>query len=198
MQLFARNAATKRSVLTVVPVVAMFALAGCSGSAMNAHDANITPLSEPTEDTGAVMDDGGFDIPEDGEEAEVVFVNDAAPGVDVTVTYTVMGDEVLQQLTENVIEYEASGLGSKAEAQEIVEPMVERSKDIEGYDYTTDYGETSMTEEVLIDYTTLDWDAMSEVPGYEVPEEISSGEAALTVEDIRLMHESMGYQEVSQ
>lgn len=178
-------------------VVAVFSLAGCSGT-MNAHDANITPLSESTEETGPVIDDGGFDTPEDGEEAEVVFINNAAPGVDVTVTYTVMGNEVLQLLTENVIEYEASGLGSKAEAQEIVEPMVERSQDIEGYEYVTDYGDTTMTEEVLIDYTTLDWEAMSQVPGYEVPEEISSGEVALTVQDIRMMHESMGYEEVAQ
>lgn len=178
-------------------VVAVFSLAGCSGT-MNAHDENITPLSEPTEETGPVIDDGGFDTPDEGEEAEVVFINNAAPGVDVTVTYTVMGNEVLQQLTENVIEYEASGLGSKAEAQEIVEPMVERSQDIEGYEYVTDYGDTTMTEEVLIDYTTLDWEAMSQVPGYEVPEEISSGEVALTVQDIRMMHESMGYEEVAQ
>src|SRR5690625_1996777 len=197
MQLFARNAAKKFSGLTFMSVAAVLSLAGCSGT-MNAHDANMTPLSEPTEETGPVIDDGGFDTPEDGEEAEVVFINTAAPGVDVTVTYTVMGNEVLQQLTENVIEYEASGLGSKAEAQEIVEPMVERSQDIEGYEYVTDYGDTTMTEEVLIDYTTLDWEAMSQVPGYEVPEEISSGEVALTVQDIRMMHESMGYEEVAQ
>lgn len=99
-------------------------------------------------------------------------------------------------ITENVIDYELSGLETKAGAQEAIEPMVERSEGIEGYDYTVEYGDTSLVEEVTVDFETVDWDKMSEIPGYEVPAEVSSGDAALSLQDVREMHEDLQYEEV--
>src|SRR5690625_3112831 len=89
------------------------------------------------------------------EETETSFTN-SQNGVEMTLTYTAVGDEVVKQTTTNVIEYEAAGLGSKEDAQEMLDPMVDQGVDVEGYAQTIEYGDTSATEEVSIDYEIAD------------------------------------------
>ncbi|GAA2037714.1 hypothetical protein GCM10009720_17740 [Yaniella flava] len=49
------------------------------------------------------------------EETETSFTN-SQNGIEITMTYTAVGDEVTKQTTTNEIDYEAAGLGGKEEA----------------------------------------------------------------------------------
>lgn len=185
----------KFTMATAISSLAVLGLAACSDETNSAEEVNITPITENTDDFETP---GGEAVEEaaDGVETETSFVNNSVPGIEVKMTYIAVGDDVTKQITENVIDYELSGLETKAGAQEAIEPMVERSERIEGYDYTVEYGDTSLVEEVTVDFETVDWDKMSEIPGYEAPAEVSSGDAALSLQDVREMHEDLQYEEV--
>lgn len=129
------------------------------------------------------------------QETETSFTN-SQNGVEMTLTYTAVGDEVVKQATTNVIEYEAAGLGSKEEAQEMLDPMVDQGVDVEGYEQSIEYGDTSATEEVSIDYEVADMSELSEVPGYESTGNMDEEGAFISLEESREQLESAGFTEV--
>ncbi|MDN6358699.1 DUF1307 domain-containing protein [Yaniella sp.] len=94
------------------------------------------------------------------------------------------------------MEYEAAGLGSKEDAQEMLDPMVDQGVDVEGYEQTIEYGDTSATEEVSIDYEIADMSELSEVPGYESTGNMDEEGAFISLEESREQLESAGFTEV--
>lgn len=129
-----------------------------------------------------------------GEETETSFTN-SQNGVEMTMTYTAVGDEVIKQTTSNVIDYEAAGLGSKEDAQAMLDPMIEQGADVEGYEQSIEYGETSAIEEVSIDYEVADLAELSQVPGFEGTANLEDGEF-VSLEQSRELLESQGFTEV--
>lgn len=128
------------------------------------------------------------------EETETSFTN-TQNGVEMTMTYTAVGDEVTKQTTSNLIDYEAAGLGSKEEAQAMFDPMIEQGSDIEGYEQSIEYGDTSATEEVSIDYEVADLGELSQVPGFEGTANMEDGDF-VSLEQSREMLENQGFTEV--
>lgn len=129
------------------------------------------------------------------EETETAFTN-SQNGVEMTMTYTAVGDEVVKQTTTNVIEYEAAGLGSKEEAQQMLDPLVDQAADVEGYEQSIEYGDTSATEEVSIDYEVADMSDLSQLPGYESTANLDEEGAFISLEESREMLENQGFTEV--
>lgn len=130
----------------------------------------------------------------DDEQTETSFTNDQN-GVEMTMTYTAEGDAVIKQTTSNVIDYEAAGLGGQEEAEAMFDPMIAEGADVEGYEQSIEYGETSATEEVSIDYKVADLAELSQVPGFEGTANMEEGDF-VSLEESREMLESQGFTEV--
>ena len=129
-----------------------------------------------------------------GEPEETAFTQEQG-GVEMTLTYTHVDDEVIKQTTSNVIDYEAAGLGSKEEAQELLDPMIAQADDVEGYDQSIEYGETSATEEVTIDYEVVDMSELGGLPGFEGSANMEDADF-VSFEESREMLKSQGFTEV--
>lgn len=129
------------------------------------------------------------------EEATETSFTQEQNGVEMTLTYTHKGDEVIKQTTSNVIDYEAAGFGSKEQAQEIFDPLLEQAADIEGYDQSMEYGETSATEEVSIDYEVVDMSELGNVPGFEGSDNMEDADY-ISFEESRELLEQQGFTEV--
>ncbi|OAV62398.1 YehR family lipoprotein [Enteractinococcus helveticum] len=129
------------------------------------------------------------------EEATETSFTQEQNGVEMTMTYTHKGDEVIKQTTSNVIDYEAAGLADKEEAQALLDPMVEQAADIEGYEQSIEYGETSATEEVSIDYEVVDMSQLGDVPGFEGSADMEDADY-ISFEESRELLEQQGFTEV--
>lgn len=128
------------------------------------------------------------------EETETSFTN-TQQGIETTMTYAAVGDEVTMQTTRNVIDYEAAGFESKEEAQATLDPLIDQGVDVEGYEQTIEYGDTSAVEDVSIDYEVADLEELSNVPGFEGSANMEEG-AFVSLEQSREMLESSGFTEV--
>jgi len=130
------------------------------------------------------------------EEATETAFTKSQNGVEMTMTYTAVGDEVVEQTTTNVIDYEAAGFESKEQAQQTLDPLVEQSADVEGYEQSIEYGDSSATEEVSIDYEVADMSELSNLPGYESTQNLDEEGAFISLEESRNMLENQGFTEV--
>lgn len=129
------------------------------------------------------------------EEAQETSFTQNQGGVEMTLTYTHVGDEVIKQTTQNVIDYEAAGFGSKEDAQEILDPLVAQAADVEGYEQSIEYGDTAATEEVSIDYEVVDLSQLSGIPGFEGSTNME-GADFISFEESRELLEQQGFTEV--
>lgn len=129
------------------------------------------------------------------EEPEETAYTQNENGVEMTLTYTHVGDEVVKQTASNVINYEQAGFGTKEQAQEILDPLLAQSDGIEGYEVVMDYGETTATEEVTIDYEVIDMADLQGIPGFEGSANLDDADH-VSLEESREMLESQGFTEV--
>lgn len=129
------------------------------------------------------------------EEATETAFENSMNGVEMRLTYTHKGDEVIKQTTSNVIEYEAAGLANKEEAQTLLDPMIAQADDVEGYDQSIEYGDTSATEEVTIDYEVVDMGELNGLPGFEGSANMEDADF-VSFEESRKMLEEQGFTEV--
>lgn len=115
-------------------------------------------------------------------------------GVEMRLTYTHVGDEVIKQTASNEINYQEAGFENKEQAQEVLDMLLAESQDIEGYEISMDYGETTATEEVVIDYEVIDVAELEGVPGFEG----SNLEDAdyISLDESRELLEAQGFTEV--
>ena len=179
-----QHMAKKITALVALPFAAALTLSACSDDTTASEDVNIAPVteessqSESTNDFGqsADSDDSLFsdssnnsqtpDAPSTGERTESTFTN-SQNGVEITMTYTAVGDEVVKQTTRNEIDYAASGLSGQEEARQYFEPMLAQGEGVPGYEQTMEFGETSAVEELVIDYSVADPSDLTGLPGYE-------------------------------
>ena len=86
-------------------------------------------------------------------------------GVEMTVTYKAKGDKVIEQTSVNKIPYTSLGVTTKEEAKVLLDEALEATQGIEGYSDTIKYMDTAAIENVKIDYSKVDLDEVSQVPG---------------------------------
>lgn len=115
-------------------------------------------------------------------------------GVLSTLVYTAKGDQVIEQRTENIINYELAGFPSKEAAQEQLEPMSESFQNVEGMIHSIEYDDLQAVESMTIDYEAIDFDALANLPGMSVDE--SAKENGVSMEKSVEMLEEAGYVEI--
>ncbi|GAA4114162.1 DUF1307 domain-containing protein [Enteractinococcus coprophilus] len=113
----------------------------------------------------------------------------------MTLIYTAVGDRVIKQTTRNVIDYQAAGFADKAQAQEILDPMLDQASGIEGYDQSMEYGETSAVEEVSVDYEVVDMSDLEGLLGFEGSENMGVADF-ISLSESRKLLEQQGFTEV--
>ncbi len=96
-------------------------------------------------------------------------------GIAMTVTYYYKGDKVTKQTTKNVMNYDAIGVPSKEAAKEILDPLSDMFKDVEGIKEKIDYGEYEVTEVIEVDYEKIDLDEAKGLPGMMLDGDTKNG-----------------------
>lgn len=192
----------KLTALAVLPFAAVLALSGCGsdddsnadGGASNVNiepvEAEAAPSEASVEPTEATPDTPAAD----GEATKTTFTQ-SQNGVEMTLIYTAVGDRVIKQTTQNVIDYQAAGFADKAQAQEILDPMLDQSSGIEGYDQSIEYGETSAVEEVSVDYQVVDMSDLEGLPGFEGSGNMGVADF-ISLSESRKLLEQQGFTEV--
>lgn len=192
----------KLAALAVVPFVAVLALSGCgsdddSNASDGASNVNIEPVeaeATPSEASVEPVETTPETPAASGETTETAFTQ-SQNGVEMTLIYTAVGDRVIKQTTRNVIDYQAAGFADKAQAQEILDPMLNQASGIEGYDQSMEYGETSAVEEVSVDYEVVDMSDLEGLPGFEGSENMGVADF-ISLSESRKLLEQQGFTEV--
>jgi len=185
-------------VVAALPIIAALTLPACgSQTEHDASEVNIEPVETevPTPDvepTPPVIEENDDATPTGATETTFTQTEN---GVELTLTYTSVGDRVIKQTTTSLIDYAAAGLGDKAEAQALLDPLVEQSDDIEGYEQSIEYGETSAVEKVSIDYEVADINELHDVPGFEGSGDLGRADY-ISLEESRKLLKENGFTEV--
>jgi uncharacterized lipoprotein YehR (DUF1307 family) len=115
-------------------------------------------------------------------------------GTKSTITYTYSGDEVSKQTAENIVNYEELGI-EKADAEEIIKPVAEQYKDIDGVEYSVEYGDEEAVENIEINYEELDYEKAQKTEGIMLQGDPEKG---ISMEKSAEMIEEQGYTEVEE
>lgn len=115
-------------------------------------------------------------------------------GIVTTMVYTMEGDKVTEQSTENLIEYEAAGIASKEQAQEVFDPLIEQFQGIEGITHNMEYDEEKAVETLEIDYEAVDFDEIENLPGMSFSDDPRDN--GVSMEKSVEILESQGFKEV--
>lgn len=128
-----------------------------------------------------------------GTESTRTFVLEK-DGVKTTMVYTFKGDKVSKQTTENVIQYDLVGISSKEEAQELFDPMSEQFQNFDGLTQSMEYYDTNAIENLIIDYTVVDFDEVKHLPGMSFDQEAKV--KGISMKKSAELLESQGFTEV--
>lgn len=115
-------------------------------------------------------------------------------GVVSTVEYTVEGDKVVKQSAENVINYEAAGFPSKETAKQQIDSISQQFQNIEGLTQSIEYEDTQAIERMTVDYQTVDFDEIKDLPGMNFDEGVKKNGVSME-QSVKLL-EDAGYKEV--
>lgn len=129
-----------------------------------------------------------------GQETETTFTKSEG-GVDMTLVYYATGDIVTKQTTHNVISYEAVGIEDAEEAKVIFDPIMAEFQGITGVTHSIEYGPTSATEYMEIDYNVADIAEVASLTGSSFEGNVESG-AKLSLEQSRQVLLAGGFTEV--
>lgn len=115
-------------------------------------------------------------------------------GTVTTLVYTTEGDKVTKQTTKNVIQYDLAGITSKENAEEIFTPLVEQFQNIEGITHSMEYEDTKATETLAIDYETVNFDEIENLPGMAFSD--GDKDQGISMKKSEEVLESQGFTEV--
>jgi len=131
----------------------------------------------------------------DDEEVTETSFTHSQSGAETTMAVRAVGDEIMEETRTFEIDYDESGLGSKEAAQRTFDPLVEGSQGIDGYEHRIEYGDTSATETVVIDYEVVDISELGDLPNSEVAGEDIDEDATQSLEGYRQSMEVAGFEE---
>ena len=141
---------------------------------------------EESDDEEAVdeTEDGGlFGEAEDQEEIEFgdgeneITLESDQDGILMEITYKADGDMVTDQLAHNEMSYEALGVESKEEAKELdlLKETEETYNEIDDVEYELDFRDDEVIEDIEIDFTKADMEAVSNLIGSEFEGDVEQG-----------------------
>src|SRR5699024_311542 len=141
---------------------------------------------EGSADEGAVderEDDGLFGESEEQEEIEFgdgeneITLESDQDGILMEITYKADGDMVTEQLAHNEMSYEALGVESKEEAKELdlLKETEETYNEIDDVEYELDFRDDEVIEDIEIDFTKADMEAVANLIGSEFEGDVEQG-----------------------
>lgn len=74
-------------------------------------------------------------------------------GINVTHVFTYEGDRVLTTSTTQIIQYSTLKVSTKSDAQQILQPVTTKFRNLPGIDYKIMFFDTNCEESVYIDYS---------------------------------------------
>lgn len=124
--------------------------------------------------------DGGETGKTDGETSvdksdTVVAYERNESGAVIRLTYYAKGDKVYKQTARNVIPYEALGVNSKEEAKELLEEIMDSTREIKGYEDVFEYQDDAVIETVSIDYNVVNLDEVKDLIGAYFEGDVENG-----------------------
>ncbi|CEG21462.1 putative lipoprotein YehR precursor [Planococcus massiliensis] len=129
-----------------------------------------------------------------GEEASTRTFEMENNGIVTTMVYTTEGDKVTKQSTENLIQYDLAGIESKDQARELFDPLIGEFQGIEGITHQMEYEEDQAVETMEIDYETVDFDEIENLPGMSFSDDPKDN--GVSMEKSLEILESQGFKEV--
>ncbi len=109
-------------------------------------------------------------------------------GVKVVLTYTHQGDKVLTQTSESIITYAESAIKDKDMAKAQLDAIAQQYKNVEGIDYSIEYGDKQTIEKIKVDFTKLDAEAFKKLPNSLSSGDISKGVSLKKSEELLLQN----------
>lgn len=120
-----------------------------------------------------------FELEEEGIASEVTYYHND-------------DDEVVKQTTENIIPYDALGLSSKDEAEEMLEAESDEMDDVEGITEEIEYDDDEATEKLEIVYDEIDPDEAEDLSGMMLEGDVENG---VSMEKSAEIIEEQGFEE---
>ncbi len=114
-------------------------------------------------------------------------------GIETTMVYTVKGDKVTKQTTENIIKYDSAGITSKEQAEELLNPIIQEFQNIEGLTHTIEYEDSQAIETLAIDYEVVNFDDIKNLPGMNFNGDTDNG---VSMKKSLEILETQGFKEV--
>ena len=87
------------------------------------------------------------------------------------------------------------GVANKEEAMQRLGPISEKYKEIKGVEESLDYGDTSATETLTVDYSKVDRDALQKIQGAEFTGDVKEG---VSMSKSEALLKSRGFKEVKE
>lgn len=139
--------------------------------------------SDDEEAAGETEGGGLFGEAEDQEEIEFgdgeneITLESDQDGILMEITYKADGDMVTEQLAHNEMSYEALGVESKEEAKELdlLKETEETYNEIDDVEYELDFRDDEVIEDIEIDFTKADMEAVANLIGSEFEGDVEQG-----------------------
>jgi len=129
----------------------------------------------------------------DKEESKTFTWSDGK--TDLSLTYYYKNDVVLRQTAKNTLHYAGLGVANKEEAMQRLGPISEKYKEIKGVEESLEYGDTSATETLTVDYSKVDRDALQKIQGAEFTGDVKEG---VSMSKSEALLKSRGFKEVKE
>lgn len=179
-----------------VAALAVFALAltGCASEDSPSNDDNNGSNTSTTETTQRSTETTETTSRNNGnEETEATFTMSQA-GVEMTLVYYAVGDDVVRQTTRNVINYAEAGFADDDAARAAIEPFLADFQGVDGLTHNMEYRGTEAIETLEVDYNVADLQEIAQLTGSTFEGDLSSGK--LSMEQSRRMLLAAGWTEV--
>ncbi len=108
-------------------------------------------------------------------EEKTVTLQMEQEGVIMELTYKAEGDKVIEQSANNVLPYEALGVTTPEEAEEIMTEFIAGYDDTEGVTHNIDYQDDELIETLTIDYETVDLNEVNKLSGASFEGDLDKG-----------------------
>lgn len=96
--------------------------------------------------------------------SQVTYVKEQE-GVQMSMTFFYIGDQVYYQTADNSYTYEAMGVKSREEAEQLLKPVLKKYNAIAGISDEINYDEKRATEHMTVDYGKVDLKKLEDLPG---------------------------------